>query len=143
MRKLIILCFCVALCVVGSVFPAFATEEEPESVPIEEVEPEADPEIEPAAPIYTSNRVITTTMSLTPRNTVDSALSSTVKQLFGEYTPRTQTITQYTEDGSVITYTEVVGGLAGLDWEWLATFSLFAIVIYGVLRMIGGVLKWN
>lgn len=147
MKKIIFLWLCVVLCVVGTVLPAFATDTEPEAiddiVPIEEDETAAEPEIEPVVPINTTNRVINTTMSLNPQNSIDSALSSTIKQLFGEYTPRTQTITQYTEDGSMITYTEVVPGLAGLDWPWLATAALFSITIYSILRMIGGLLKWH
>lgn len=70
-----------------------------------------------------------------------SPLSEAVTALFGTYTPRTQTVTQHLEDGSVITYQEVIPGLAGLDWSWLASVFLFALVLFSLLRMIGGLLK--
>lgn len=70
-----------------------------------------------------------------------SPLSETVTALFGTYTPRTQTVTQHLEDGSVITYQEVIPGLAGLDWPWLVSVGLFALVLFSLLRLIGGLLK--
>ena len=63
--------------------------------------------------------------------------------IFGEYTPRTQTVTTYFADGTSINAVEIVPGVAGLDWVWLASVTLFGVVIYCILRMIGGVLKWN
>lgn len=71
----------------------------------------------------------------------NSPLSEAVTALFGTYTPRTQTVTQHLEDGSVITYQEVIHGLAGLDWPWLVSVGLFALVLFSLLRMIGGLLK--
>lgn len=70
-----------------------------------------------------------------------STLSDTVSALFGVYTPRTQTVTEYLADGSSVTYTQAVPGLAGLDWPWLASVGLFGLVLYGLLRIIGGLLK--
>lgn len=70
-----------------------------------------------------------------------STLSDTVRALFGAYTPRTQTITEYLADGTAITYQQVIPGVAGLDWPWLTGAGLFALCLYGVLRMIGGLLK--
>ena len=66
-----------------------------------------------------------------------------VTALFGSYTPRTQTVTEYLPDGSNVTYTEVVPGLAGLDWPWIASVALFAMSLYCVFRMIGGLFKWT
>ena len=71
------------------------------------------------------------------------ALPGLITSLFGTYTPRTQTVTEYLSDGSSVTYTEVVPGLAGLDWPWVASVSLFAMALYCIFRMIGGLLKWN
>lgn len=34
----------------------------------------------------------------------------------------------------------VVCGLAGLDWPWLAGVALFGLTLYCVLRLIGGVI---
>ena len=67
--------------------------------------------------------------------------SSAVNNLFGQYTPRTQTVTEYLADGTSVTYTQVIPGLAGLDYPWLASVSLFALLLYGLLRLLGGLLK--
>lgn len=71
------------------------------------------------------------------------ALPGLITSLFGTYTPRTQTVTEYLSDGSSVTYTEVVPGLAGLDWPWITSVTLFAMALYCIFRMIGGLLKWN
>lgn len=68
-------------------------------------------------------------------------VKDTVVALFGAYCPRTQTVTEYLSDGSSVTYTEIVPGLAGLDWEWISSVALFALLLYAVLRMIGGGLR--
>lgn len=68
-------------------------------------------------------------------------LADTVTVLFGTYTPRTQTVTDYLADGTAVTYQEVIPGLAGLDWPWLASVGLFALFLYGLLRLIGGLIK--
>lgn len=68
-------------------------------------------------------------------------VKDTVVALFGSYNPRTQTVTEYLSDGSSVTYTEVIPGLAGLDWEWISSVALFALFLYAVLRMIGGGLR--
>lgn len=66
-----------------------------------------------------------------------------ITSLFGTYTPRTQTVTEHLSDGSSVTYTEVVPGLAGLDWPWITSVALFAMALYCIFRMIGGLMKWN
>lgn len=63
-------------------------------------------------------------------------------ELFGEYTPRTQTVTEYHSDGSEITYEQIVPGLAGLDWLWIASVGVFSLFMFCVLRALGGCLKW-
>lgn len=70
-----------------------------------------------------------------------STLKDTLTTLFGPYIPRTQTVTERLEDGSSVTSTQAVPGLAGLDWPWLASVGLFALFLYSLLRMIGGMLK--
>jgi len=74
---------------------------------------------------------------------VRSAFMSALVSIFGEYTPRTQTVTTYFADGSSIQSVEYVQGIAGLDWVWISGVVLFCIVIYCIFRMIGGVLKWS
>lgn len=76
-----------------------------------------------------------------PSEAETPALKDTLTALLGPYTPRTQTLTERLEDGSTVTSTQAVPGLAGLDWPWLASVGLFAIFLYGLLRMIGGLLK--
>lgn len=72
-----------------------------------------------------------------------SSLISAVTALFGEYTPKTYNVTTYLSDGTVVQSSEVIPGLAGLDYEWLASVALFTLVLYCILRMIGGALKWS
>lgn len=74
---------------------------------------------------------------------VRSAFVAALVEIFGEYTPLTQTVTTYFADGSSVQSVEVVPGLAGLDWVWISAVALFCIVIFCIFRMIGGVLKWN
>ena len=64
-----------------------------------------------------------------------------VVSLFGEYTPKTYSVTTYLSDGSTVTTTEYVPGLAGLDWPWLAGVVLFALVLWSFFRLLGGVLR--
>lgn len=78
------------------------------------------------------------TASMAPSDSIPGVLTA----LFGEYTPRTQTVTQVLSDGSEVTYQQCVPGLAGLDWNWLASVGIFAMGLYCVFRAIGGCLKW-
>lgn len=71
------------------------------------------------------------------------SLPAVLTALFGEYQPRVQTVTDYLSDGSSVTYQQYVPGLAGLDYAWLASVALFALVLYCILRMVGGALKWS
>jgi hypothetical protein len=71
-----------------------------------------------------------------------AAMADVVTAVFGEYLHRTYTVTQYDSTGNVIaTSTEYVPGLAGLDYAWIAGVSLFGLVLAGLLRMIGGLLR--
>lgn len=72
-----------------------------------------------------------------------TALTSAIVSIFGEYTPRTQTVTTYFSDGTSVESVECVPGIAGLDWVWISGVGLFAISLYCIFRMIGGVLKWT
>lgn len=72
-----------------------------------------------------------------PGDTVREVLTS----LFGEYKPRTQTVIKVLEDGSEISYQEYVPGLAGLDVPWLASVVVFMLMLYCILRLLGGVLS--
>lgn len=74
---------------------------------------------------------------------VRSAFVAALVAIFGEYTPLTQTVTTYFADGTSVQSEEVVPGLAGLDWAWIAAVVLFCIAIFCIFRMIGGVVKWS
>lgn len=52
--------------------------------------------------------------------------------LFGEYVPLMSTV------GDIPQY---VIGIAGLDFAWIAGVFLFSVVLYCLLRMIGGIFK--
>lgn len=74
--------------------------------------------------------------------TVDAAgLPAVVKSVFGEYHQRTQTVTEVVSDGTSVTSTEPVPGLAGLDWYWLSGVFTFTIVLWSFFRFLGVVFK--
>jgi len=70
-----------------------------------------------------------------------TGLPGVVKSVFGEYHPRTQTITETRADGTVLTSVECVPGLAGLDWYWISGVFMFGLVLWSFFRFLGGVLK--
>lgn len=72
---------------------------------------------------------------------VSNTMSSLVSALFGEYTPKTQTVTENLADGTSVTYQQYVPGVAGLDWHWLAGVMLFSLCLWSFLQLAGGVLK--
>lgn len=78
--------------------------------------------------------------SLAPEPTTREGLAGVVADLFGPYTPRTYTTSTYI-NGEVVTGMEIVPGLAGLDWYWLCGVALFAIMVYCLFRLLGGVWK--
>lgn len=70
----------------------------------------------------------------------ETALKSIVSALFGEYAPKTQTVTEYLPDGSSVTSQEYVPGVAGMDWHWIAGVGLFSLVLLCLFKLLGGVL---
>lgn len=81
------------------------------------------------------------TTAVDPHEEDAAGLPGIVKSVFGEYTPRTQTITETRADGTVLTSVECVPGLAGLDWYWLSGVFMFGLVLWSFFRFLGGVLK--
>ena len=69
----------------------------------------------------------------------DTAVTS--RSVFGDYHQRTQTVTETAADGTSVTSTEPVPGLAGLDWYWLSGVFLFTIVLWSFFRFLGVVFK--
>lgn len=68
-------------------------------------------------------------------------LPAVVRSVFGDYHVRTQTVTETASDGTTVTGTEPVAGLAGLDWYWLSGVFLFTIVLWSFFRFLGVVFK--
>lgn len=69
-----------------------------------------------------------------------SGLAATMSSIFGEYTPRTYQVVTETDGASYAT-TEVVPGLAGLDWPYLCGVVLFSIMLLGLYKLMGVVLR--
>lgn len=65
------------------------------------------------------------------------SLSDITARLFGEYQPRTQTVTEYLSDGTSVTYDQYVPGVAGMDWNWIAGAVLFTIVLWSLFKLLG------
>lgn len=64
-----------------------------------------------------------------------------LRAMFGEYTPRTQTVSTYFDGQLLETSTEYVPGIAGMDMEWIASVALFGLVVYCLFRMLGGMVR--
>lgn len=64
-------------------------------------------------------------------------LADITARLFGEYQPRTQTVTDYLSDGTSVTYDQYVPGVAGMDWNWIAGAVLFTIVLWSLFKLLG------
>jgi len=124
MKRLFSLLACLAV-VLSLSIPAFATELEA---------PTQTTQVQPYSTI-----TLDETASTAPSDSIPGVLTA----LFGEYTPRTQTVTQYLSDGTEVSSTQIVPGLAGLDWLWLSSVVLFGMGLYCVFRAIGGCLRWN
>lgn len=118
MKRIFPVFLCVLLCLVCTLLPAFAS---------------SDPDVQYET-TYVDDEV---------KDYSESSLADLINGLFGTYTPRTQTVVVHYEDGSVDAYNEVIPGLAGLDWNWIACFVLFTVTMFCVLKMIGGLLKWT
>jgi len=73
----------------------------------------------------------------------DNTMSQAVKALFGTYTPRVQTVTTYYNGEQIAIEEQYVPGAAGLDWEWLAGFAVFCLMLYCLFRLLGGTVKYG
>lgn len=79
----------------------------------------------------------------TPESTLEG-LKSLVTSIFGEYTPvTTTTVVTETVGNETLQYlVEIVApGAAGVDYEWLASVVLFGILLFCLMKLLGGVLK--
>lgn len=108
-----------------------------------DTEPDASASVEDMPVESPRNDALVLRTADAPAQADRSPLMEAVSGLLGEYQPRTCTVSTHLPDGSVVETVELVPGLAGLDYTWLAGFGLFALSLYCVFRMIGGVLTWK
>lgn len=71
----------------------------------------------------------------------DLTMRSALAAIFGEYTPKTQTVSTYYDGQLLDTSTEYVPGLAGADVEWIAGVIVFTVMLYCLMKLLGGVFK--
>ena len=74
-------------------------------------------------------------------NLDDLTMRSALTAIFGEYTPKTQTVSTYYDGQLLDTSTEYVPGLAGADMEWIAGVIVFTVLLYCLMKLLGGVFK--
>jgi len=72
-----------------------------------------------------------------------STLSQVIRDLFGTYTPRTQTVTTYYDGQTISVDEQVIPGIAGMDWEWIAGICIFALMLWCLFRLLGGVVRYG
>ncbi len=77
---------------------------------------------------------------LVPPERVEGSLAATMEEIFGAYTPLTYSVDTYTDSG-IVTTTEVVPGLAGMDWPFLGGVFLFSVMLSGLFKLLGVVLR--
>ena len=70
----------------------------------------------------------------------EGSMKYVVRSIFGDYTPVTESVTTYLADGSPVTTTQVVAGVAGVDWMFISGVLLFGILLYSFLRLLGVIL---
>lgn len=105
---------------------------EPTAVPT----PSPVPEVTPA-PTPAPVSVFSVDAGSSDRGGVVGALVD----VLGEYEPCTVTTTTTAADGSVTESVTYAAGLASIDWPWLGGLLCFAILIYGFVRIIGGLCR--
>lgn len=70
-----------------------------------------------------------------------SGMSSVIGTIFGDYQPRTQTVTVTASDGGVTTTTQLVPGVAGMDMVWIAGVISFLVVLSGFISLLRVVIR--
>ena len=68
-------------------------------------------------------------------------LKQVIIDLFGPYEQQTETITETLADGSTVTTQQRIPGIAGLDYEWIASVVLFGLALLCFFRILGGLIK--
>lgn len=128
--KYVLLVFMV---VVLLITPAFAAAEGAEIATGTQSNTQTVTLIEAEDPVFVSD--------LNPDFGVRSSFLEALESIFGEYQPQTYSVTTYLPDGSSVTSTEVVPGVAGMDWAWISAVGLFALFLFCLMKLIGGAVK--
>ncbi|MDD6159991.1 MAG: hypothetical protein PUB51_02530 [Oscillospiraceae bacterium] len=76
-------------------------------------------------------------VSVDDRSTYIEAL----EVILGPYNPRTMTVTSYLPDGTVVTSETPISGLAGLDVSWIAGCFLLSVLLIGIIKLVGVVIR--
>ena len=72
-----------------------------------------------------------------------NTMAQVVRDLFGTYTPKVQTVTTYMDGEPIAVEEQYVPGIAGMDFEWLAGFAVFLLILYCLFRLLGGSVKYG
>lgn len=64
-------------------------------------------------------------------------MADVIVRVFGEYQPKTQTVTDHLSDGTSVSYEQYVPGAAGVDWQWVSGVCLFALVLWSFFKLLG------
>ena len=68
-------------------------------------------------------------------------MRSVLVSIFGEYQPKTQTVSTYYDGQLMESSTEYVPGIAGMDMEWIAGVIVFTVLLYCLMKLLGGMVK--
>ena len=96
--------------------------------------------------VYLDDRSYTSVVDVAGNIPVNASVDSGtlpgfLRSMFGEYTPKTQTVSTYFDGQLLGVSTEYVPGIAGMDMEWIASVVLFGVVLYCLFRMLGGMVR--
>lgn len=100
------------------------------------------------APVVESHQVYTITTIpefalAAMKSDADNTMVQVVRDLFGTYSPRVQTVATYVDGELTAVEEQYVPGVAGMDWEWLAGFAVFLLILYCLFRLLGGSVKYG
>lgn len=104
-----------------------------EPVPVPDPTPSPEPSPEPSPAPVVSQSI--------ERDSDRGGVVGALVDVIGDYQPRTVTTTTTAADGSQVVSVTYADGLASLDWPWLGALLLFSILIYGFVRIMGGILR--
>lgn len=71
-------------------------------------------------------------------STPSTSYQSVISNLFGDYEPKTTTTYYYFNDSLVTQGETAISGLAGLDYNWLASVYLFGLSLKYVYKFLSG-----